>query len=67
MSLKYLTITRPDICFAIQQASQFMKAPYHLHLVAVLRIIQYLLVTSTHGLFFSSGSPIHFNAFSGSD
>ncbi|KAH0648566.1 hypothetical protein KY285_033814 [Solanum tuberosum] len=66
-SLNYLTITRPDISFAVQQVSQFMQAPRHLHLVAVRRIIRYLLGTSTRGLFFPSGSPIRLNAFSDSD
>ncbi|XP_015163281.1 uncharacterized mitochondrial protein AtMg00810-like [Solanum tuberosum] len=66
-SLNYLTITRPDISFAVQQVSQFMQAPRHLHLVAVRRIIRYLLGTSTHGLFFPSGSPILLNAFTDSD
>ena len=46
-SLNYLTITRPDIAFAIQQVSQFMHTPRHLHLVAVHRIIRYLKDTST--------------------
>jgi len=66
-SLNYLTITRPDISFAVQQVSQFMQAPRHLHLVAVRRIIRYLLGTSTRGLFFPSGSEIQLNAFSDSD
>ena len=44
-----------------------MQAPRHLHLVAVRRIIRYLLGTSTRGLFFPSGSPIRVNAFSDSD
>ena len=66
-SLNYLTITRPDISFAVQQVSQFMQAPRHLHLVAVRRIIRYLLGTSTCGLFFPSGSPIRLNSFRDSD
>lgn len=57
-SLNYLTITRPDISFAIQQVSQFMQAPRHLHLVAVHRIIRYLQGISTRGLFFPVDSPI---------
>uniref|UniRef100_A0A3Q7IXY1 Reverse transcriptase Ty1/copia-type domain-containing protein n=1 Tax=Solanum lycopersicum TaxID=4081 RepID=A0A3Q7IXY1_SOLLC len=63
-SLNYLTITRHDISFAVQQVSQFMQAPRHLHLVAVRFMILYLLGTSTRGLFFPSGSPIRLNVFS---
>jgi hypothetical protein len=46
-SLNYLTITRPDISFAVQQVSQFMQAPRHLHLAVVRRIIRYLKGTSS--------------------
>ncbi|XP_047259138.1 uncharacterized mitochondrial protein AtMg00810-like [Capsicum annuum] len=66
-SLNFLTITRPGISFAVQQVSQFMQAPRHLHLVAVYRIIRYLRGTSNRGLFFPSGSPIRLNAFCDSD
>ncbi|XP_015164001.1 uncharacterized mitochondrial protein AtMg00810-like [Solanum tuberosum] len=66
-SLNYLTITQPDISFVVQQVSQFMQAPHHLHLVAVRRIIRYLLGTSTRALLFPSGSEIQLNAFSDSD
>ena len=57
-SLNYLTITRPDISFVVQQVSQFMKAPTHLHLVVVRRIVRYLHGTSARGLFFPVDSPI---------
>uniref|UniRef100_A0A3Q7JW56 Reverse transcriptase Ty1/copia-type domain-containing protein n=1 Tax=Solanum lycopersicum TaxID=4081 RepID=A0A3Q7JW56_SOLLC len=60
-SLNYFTFTRYNISFAVQQVSQFMQAPHHLHLVVVRRIIWYLLRTSTRGLFFTSVSPIHLN------
>ncbi|XP_055801424.1 uncharacterized mitochondrial protein AtMg00810-like [Solanum dulcamara] len=50
----------------VQQASQFIQTPRHFHLVVVHRIIQYLLGTSTRGLFFPSGSLIRINAFSDS-
>ncbi|XP_069150769.1 uncharacterized mitochondrial protein AtMg00810-like [Solanum lycopersicum] len=65
--LNYLTVSRPDISLVVQQVSLFMQAPPHLHLLVVLRIIQYLLGTSTRGLFFPSGSPILLDAFSDSD
>ncbi|RVX19793.1 Retrovirus-related Pol polyprotein from transposon RE1 [Vitis vinifera] len=55
-SLVYLTITRPDISFSVQQVSQFLQTPRHLHLAAVCRIIRYVQGTSTRGLFFPAGN-----------
>ncbi|XP_058079298.1 uncharacterized mitochondrial protein AtMg00810-like [Magnolia sinica] len=66
-SLNYLTITRPDISFAIQQVSQFLQSPRHLHLTAVRRIIQYLRGSSHRGLFFSTGTPLRLMALSDTD
>jgi len=57
-SLNYLTITQPDISFVVPQVSQFIQAPCHLNLVVVLRIIQYLLGSSTYEMFFPSGFSI---------
>ncbi|KAH7529270.1 hypothetical protein FEM48_Zijuj05G0166600 [Ziziphus jujuba var. spinosa] len=59
-SLVYLTITRPDISFAIQQVNQFLQTPCHLHLATVRRIIRYVHDTSACGLFFpASNAPRH--------
>ncbi|XP_042460477.1 uncharacterized mitochondrial protein AtMg00810-like [Zingiber officinale] len=66
-SLNYLTITRPDIAFSVQQVSQFLQTPIHFHLAAVRRIIRYLHDTSSRGLFFSTGSPIRLVAYSDVD
>jgi hypothetical protein len=40
--LNCLTITRPDILYAISVVSQFLEAPRISHWEAVTRIIQYL-------------------------
>jgi len=40
-SLNYLNITRPNISFVVQQISQFMHSPRHLHLAEVCYIICY--------------------------
>jgi hypothetical protein len=40
--LIYLTVTRPDIAFAVSVISQFMHAPRTIHLVAIDRILTYL-------------------------
>ena len=58
-SLNYLTITRPDISFAVQQVSQFMHTPCHLHLDVVRRIIHYLKGTSHRELFFPTGTSLN--------
>ena len=66
-SLNYLAITRPDISFAVQQVSQFMQNPRHLHLVVVHRIIRYLRGTPCRGLFFPADSSFHLLAYSDAD
>ena len=40
--LIYLTITRPDVCFAVNQVSQHMQAPKVHHWSMVERILRYL-------------------------
>ena len=51
-----MTITRLDISFVVQQVSQFMHTPCHLHLVVACRIIKYLHGTPSRGLCFLTGS-----------
>lgn len=41
-SLIYLTITRPDISFAVQIVSQFVSQPKRPHLSTLHRILRYL-------------------------
>ncbi|KAL5542291.1 hypothetical protein UlMin_010001 [Ulmus minor] len=41
-SLVYLTITRPDIAYAVHIVSQFVASPTTIHWAAVLRILRYL-------------------------
>ena len=38
-SLIYLTVTRPDLAYAVHLVSQFMSAPRSTHYTIVLRII----------------------------
>ncbi|XP_019100930.1 PREDICTED: uncharacterized protein LOC109132925 [Camelina sativa] len=40
--LLYLTITRPDITFAVHQLSQFISAPTDIHLQAAHKVLRYL-------------------------
>lgn len=54
--LIYLTITRPDITFAVSMVSQFMQAPRVPHWNGVLRIIKYLKRYPNRGLFYKKGN-----------
>ncbi|PRQ35279.1 putative RNA-directed DNA polymerase [Rosa chinensis] len=67
-ALQYLTITRPDIAFAVNSVSQFMSQPRLPHLVAVKRILRYVKGTLGHGLSFApQHQPVHLFAYSDAD
>ena len=48
--LIYLTITRPDICFAVNQVSQHMQTPKEHHWCMIERILMYLNGASGQGV-----------------
>jgi len=49
-ALQYLTITRPDIAYAVQQACLHMHDPRECHLAIVKRILRYVRGTTSYGL-----------------
>ena len=63
-SLIYLTVTRPDISYAVHIVSQFMAAPRSPHYVIVIRILRYLKGIIFDGLHFSSHSSLTLQAYS---
>uniref|UniRef100_A0A3Q7HIY5 Reverse transcriptase Ty1/copia-type domain-containing protein n=1 Tax=Solanum lycopersicum TaxID=4081 RepID=A0A3Q7HIY5_SOLLC len=52
--LLYLTITRPDIAFAVQYLSQYMHSPKVSHMVAATRVIKYVKQSPGLGVFMSA-------------
>ncbi|XP_041011388.1 uncharacterized mitochondrial protein AtMg00810-like [Juglans microcarpa x Juglans regia] len=65
--LIYLTITRPDIVFAVNILSQFMHAPQIPHMTAATRVLHYLKSAPGQGIFFPSSNDIHVRAYTDSD
>ena len=57
-SLIYLTVTRPDISYAVHVVSQFMATPRSSHYAVVLIILRYLKGTIFDGFHFSSHSSL---------
>ncbi|KAL9271200.1 Retrovirus-related Pol polyprotein from transposon RE1-like protein [Drosera capensis] len=49
-TLQYLSMTRPDIAYAVYLVSQFMQTPRMPHFLAVQRIYRYLQCTSSFGI-----------------
>ncbi|KAJ9566478.1 hypothetical protein OSB04_002444 [Centaurea solstitialis] len=49
-ALQYLTFTRPEIAFAVQQICLYMHDPREPHFHALKRILRYIRGTLTHGL-----------------
>lgn len=66
-SLQYLTLTRPDISFAVNRLSQFMKAPTTDHWLALKRLLRYLNGTKDQGLNIHRDSPSTLHAFADVD
>lgn len=66
-ALQYLTLTRPDISFAVSQVSQFMHHPTTIHLVAVKRLLRYLKATMHLAFCIHRSSLINLTAYSDAD
>ncbi|XP_060962007.1 uncharacterized mitochondrial protein AtMg00810-like [Cannabis sativa] len=65
--LLYLTLSRPDITFAVNCLSQFMSNPRSPHLQALNHLLRYLKGNLGQGLLYSPTSSLHLRGFSDSD
>lgn len=50
--LLYLSMTRPDIAYAVGVLSQFMQSPRAPHMAAAMRVLRYLKGCPGRGLYF---------------
>ncbi|XP_026396726.1 uncharacterized protein LOC113291405 [Papaver somniferum] len=65
--LQYLTLTRPDISFAVNYVSQFLHCPTDTHLQLAKRILRYIKGSLGQGLTLSSGDFSDLQAYRDSD
>ena len=66
-ALQYLTLTRPDISYAVNKVCQYLHAPTTVHWTAAKRILRYVKHTVGIGLTFMRSSSTLVSAFSDAD
>jgi hypothetical protein len=66
-SLLYLCASRPDIMLSVCMCARFQANPKDCHLVAVKRILRYLVHTQNLGLWYPKGSFFDLLGYSDSD
>ena len=66
-SLLYLCASRPDIMLSVCMCARFQANPKDCHLVAVKRILRYLVHTQNLGLWYPKGSLFDLLGYSDSD
>lgn len=68
-ALQYLTLTRPELQYAVQQVCLHMHAPRDAHWAAVKRILRYICGTMGYGLslYASPSTPTDIVAYSDAD
>ncbi|KAL3641175.1 hypothetical protein CASFOL_016143 [Castilleja foliolosa] len=66
-ALQYLTFTRPDIAYAVQQVCLHMHAPHTDHWNALKRILRYIQGTKHLGIHLTRSAPTSLRAYTDAD
>ena len=66
-ALQYLTFTRPDLSFSVQQICLFMHDPRENHLNALKRILRYVKGTISYGIKMTRSTSLSITAYSDAD
>jgi histone deacetylase 1/2 len=66
-ALQYLTLTRPDLTYAVQQVCLFMHDPREPHLAMLKCVLRYVKGTLSTGLHIGTGSITSLIAYSDAD
>ena len=66
-SLIYITISRPDLSYAVGLVSQYMQVPRKPHLDCVRHILRYLRATVDYALFYAADVPLHVYGYTDAD
>ena len=65
--LIYLTITRPELCYAVCILSQFMQAQKEEHMDTARRVLRYIKATPGYGILLRSDSNLQIHAYCDAD
>ncbi|RVW76793.1 Retrovirus-related Pol polyprotein from transposon RE1 [Vitis vinifera] len=65
--LIYLTVTRPDLTYAVHVLSQFMQSPREEHLDAAYRVVRYLKKGPGQGIVLKADNDLQLYCYSDSD
>ena len=63
----YMIHTKPDICYALIEMSQFMTESRQRHWVATKHILRYLRGTITYGLKYASNGGLFLHGYADAD
>ena len=65
--LLYLTHTCYELYYVVSVASRYMDQPHEIHWIETKRILNFVQVTRTHGIFYKAKSDLDLIGFTDSD